>query len=193
MIAPISVQAAVISESLGVPAAIDLVVRLIEASKAHDEIAFLVALEAGSRHDVEDSVGAVAVVGIITAPLHFDVVDVLRIDLRPDVAGDIGIGNGDAVNQPADLVAAANVEHVVDHISAGNVVRDHGHAVGSVRPWGVPRISSRLNIVVVVTLSVVATTGSPDTRVVWFTPASVKLEMQHRAGVRLNDDILFSG
>ena len=50
--------------------------------------------------------------------------------------GDVGVGDLDAVDEPADLVAAAHVEHVVGHVGAGDVVGDHGHAVGAVGAGG---------------------------------------------------------
>ena len=42
------------------------------------------------------------------------------------------LGNGDAVDEPAGLMAAAHVQHVVGHVGAGDVVGDHLHADGSV-------------------------------------------------------------
>ena len=119
VVAAISVHAGVISKALGVSSATDLVVGLIEISEAGDQIAFLVAFKAGSRHDVEDSVGAVAVIGVVAAALNFQIIDIFGIDLRAQIAGDVGVGDGHAVNQPVDLVASAHVQHVVGHIGAG--------------------------------------------------------------------------
>src|SRR5438552_610757 len=62
--------------------------------------------------------------------LDFNGVYVLGIELRPDVGGNAGVGDGNAVEQPGDLMPAANVDLVVDHVCAGNIVGDHGHAVG---------------------------------------------------------------
>ena len=96
----------------------------------------MVALETAARNDVEDAVGAVADVGRVAAALDLDVVDVLGVDLRGEIAGDVGVGNLDAVDLPVELVAAAHVQHVVRHVGAGRVVGDHGHAVGAVRAGG---------------------------------------------------------
>ena len=131
-IGAVPVQAAVIGKPLRVPAAIDLVVRLIVASQADDEFAFLVAFKSGARNGVENPIGPVAIFRVVTAPLHLDVIEILGIDLRAHVVGDIGVGHRDAVDEPAELVSAADVKHVVDHVGARNVVRDHGHAVGSI-------------------------------------------------------------
>ena len=54
----------------------------------------VVALEAGARNDVEHAVRAVAIRGRVAAALGLQVVDVFRIDLRADVAGDVGVGDG---------------------------------------------------------------------------------------------------
>src|SRR3984893_11640744 len=96
----------------------------------------MVALEAGAGNDVEDAVGAVAYVGGVAAALDFDVVDVLGVDLSGEVRGDVGVGDLDAVDEPADLVAATHVEHVVGHVGARDIVGDHGHAVGAVGAGG---------------------------------------------------------
>ena len=95
------------------------------------QLAFAVALESVAGKDVEDAVGAVADVGGVAAALGFERVDVLGVDLRADVGGDLGVGDGDAVDEPTGLVAAAHVQHVVGHVGAGHVVGDHLHAVGA--------------------------------------------------------------
>ena len=96
-----------------------------------EELALVVALEAGPRHDIEDSVGAVAISGGIAAALHFEVIDILGIDLWPNVAGDIGIGDRHAIDGPRHLVPAAHVQLIVGDLGAGNVVGDHGQAVAA--------------------------------------------------------------
>ena len=137
VVAAVAVEAGVVGELLGVVAEVELVVGLEEVAGGEDELGLAVALEAGARHDVEDAVGAVADVGGVAAALDFEVVDVLGVDLRAEVGGDVGVGDFDAVDQPADLVAAAHVQHVVGHVGAGDVVGDHGHAVGAVGAGGV--------------------------------------------------------
>ena len=91
-------------------AEIELIVGLIPIAKARHQLRFVVAFEAGSGNHVENSVGAVAVIRIIAAALHFEIVDVLGIDLRPEIARDIRIRDRHAVDQPTHLMAAANVE-----------------------------------------------------------------------------------
>jgi hypothetical protein len=105
---------------------IDLVVCLIVAAITENEIAFFVPLETRSGNHVEDSVGSVAVFGVITAPLDFDVVDIFGINLGADVAGDVRVWDRHAVDKPTVLVSATDVEHVVDHVRSWDIVRDHG-------------------------------------------------------------------
>src|SRR5580693_6511876 len=67
VVAPVSVQAGVVSKSLRVSAATDLVVRLIKIPNAGREVAFPIAFKTGSRHDVEDAVRPVSVVGVVAS------------------------------------------------------------------------------------------------------------------------------
>jgi type I restriction enzyme, R subunit len=72
----------------------------------------------------------------VAAPLDLDIVDVLRIDLRAKIAGNVGVWNLNAVDEPAHLMATSHVQHVVRHVGSGHVVGDHRHAVGPVRAGG---------------------------------------------------------
>ena len=108
----------------------------VEIAAESSKFGVAVALEAVAGQDVEDAVGAVADVGGVTAALGFELVDVLGIDLRADVGGDLGVGDGDAVDEPTGLVAAAHVQHVVGHVGAGDVVGDHLHAQGAAGAGG---------------------------------------------------------
>ena len=107
-----------------------------EIAAGEQQLAVAVALEAVAGKHVEDAIGAVAHVGGVAAALGFERVDVLGIDLRADVGGDLGVGDGDAVDEPTGLVAAAHVQHVVGHVGAGNVVGDHLHADGAAGAGG---------------------------------------------------------
>ncbi len=49
-----------------------------------------------------------------------------------EILRDGGVDDGNAVQEPGGLVAAAHVEHVVRDVGAGDVVGDHGQAVGAV-------------------------------------------------------------
>ena len=100
----------------------------VEVAGGKQKFGFAIALESVAGQDVEDAVGAVADVGGVAAALGFELIDVLGVDLRADVGGDLGVGDGDAVDEPAGLMAAAHVEHVVGHVGAGDVVGDHLHA-----------------------------------------------------------------
>ena len=131
-IAAVAIDAGVIGEAFGVAAEAEGIVGLIEIAGAQDEFGLVVALESGAGHDVEDAVRAVAELGAIAAAIDFDVIHVFGIELRAEILRDGGIDDRNAIQQPCGLVAAAHVEHVVRDVGAGDVVGDHGHAVGAV-------------------------------------------------------------
>ena len=100
----------------------------VEVPACNPEFSVAIPLEPIPGQNVEDAVGAVAHIGRITAALNFESVDVLGVNLRADVGGDLCVGNRNAVEEPTGLVAAVHVQHVVRHVSAGHVVGDHLHA-----------------------------------------------------------------
>src|ERR1700692_3683370 len=109
-IAAIAAQTAVICKSFRVPSAADLVIRLIEISETCDEVALLIALKSRPRDDVEDAVSSIPIVRVITAPLDFHIIDVLGIELRPHIAGNIRVRNRYSVPHTAHLVSAADLQ-----------------------------------------------------------------------------------
>ena len=132
---PIRIVAAgadVVRKLRGVVAEAQPVVGLVVVAVTGNELGLAIALEAGVRSDVEDAVGAVAIFGRIAAGLGLQVRDVFGIELRPDVGGDVGVGDRHAVDGPRDLVAAANVQLVVHHVRAGNKLGDDLEAVAGV-------------------------------------------------------------
>ena len=137
VVAAVAVEAGVLGEFFGVVAEAELVVGLVEVAGGEDELGLAVAFEAGAGDDVEDAVGAVADVGGVAAALDLEGIDILGVDLRADVGSDVGVGDFDAVDKPAEFVAAAHVQHVVGHVGAGDVVGDHGEGVGAVGAGGV--------------------------------------------------------
>ena len=152
-------------------AAADLIVGLIEISEAGDEVALFIALESGTRNDVEDAVRAVSVVGVITSTLHFHVIDVFGIELRPDIAGDICVGDWHSIDQPAHLMAAANMKLIVSNIRAGNIFRNDCQAIGTVGARSILNLLAAQEVVGV-TESVEASIGSPVTSAFSVTPAN---------------------
>ena len=114
----------------------DLVVRLIEISSADNEITLSIAFKTISGHDVEDSVRTVSIVGIVAASQNFEIIDVFGINLRPQIGGDVRVGNRDTVNQPFNLMASAHVQHVVGHVRSRHVISDHLQAVRAICPRG---------------------------------------------------------
>src|SRR5262249_22809512 len=81
---------------------------------------------------VEHTVGTIAVLGVIAAALNLEIVDVLRVELRTNIGSDIRVRHGNTIEQPGNLVSAADMQLIMHHVSAGCVVGDHRHAVGLV-------------------------------------------------------------
>src|SRR5882672_5526344 len=94
------------------------------AAKGCDKFGFAVALKTRARNYIERAVGAVAIFCGKAAALDFDHVNVLGIELRADVGGNVCVRYGNAVYKPGDLVTAANVKLVVNHVRAGCVAGD---------------------------------------------------------------------
>src|SRR5271168_1065479 len=114
------------------PAEIQLIVGLEPVAETGNQFTLIVPLEPAAGDDIEDSVRAVSVVRFIAASLHLQIVNVLRVNHRAQVRGNVRVGDGDAVNQPFHLMSTAHMQHVVSHVGSGNVVGNHGHAVATV-------------------------------------------------------------
>ena len=140
VIGAIAVQAREPRQPLAMVANAQLVVGLVKRAVGRGHVDLAVALEASARNDVEHAVGAVAVFSRVAAALDLQIVNVLGVDLRPDVARDIRVGHGHAVDFPRDLVPAADVQLIVRHVGAGHEIGDHGHAVAEVRAGGVGNV-----------------------------------------------------
>src|SRR5260221_6236273 len=102
-IGPIAACTDVIREPLRVTAEIELIVGAVPGPVAEEQMPLVAALEAGARDDVECGVGSVAILSGKTSPLHLDGLDVLGIELWADVAGDVRVRHGHAINHPLDL------------------------------------------------------------------------------------------
>jgi len=118
-IAAIGIDAGVVREAVGMTAETEEVVGLVEVSGGDGELGLVIALEAGAGHDVENSVGAVAELRAIAAAIDFDVIQILGIELRPEILRNSGVDDRNTVEEPCGLVAAAHVEHVVGDIGSG--------------------------------------------------------------------------
>jgi hypothetical protein len=68
-IAAIPIQASIIGKPLRVPATTDLVICLKKTAEACADIAFTISFKSGSRQDVENAVGPVAIFRVIAPPL----------------------------------------------------------------------------------------------------------------------------
>ena len=131
-IASVSIHTRVVGESLGVTPKVDLFVCLIKVPEGRHKFAIVVFLKSRSRQDIEFPIGAVAKCGIVAAAQNLHVVDILGIDLRSEVGGNICIRNGDAVDEPGGLVAPPHVQHVVCEVCARGEIGDHRDAVRAV-------------------------------------------------------------
>ncbi len=132
-VAPVHVGAGVVREAPGVVAHAELIVGLVVAAGARDQLRLAVALEPRARNHVEDAVGAIAVFGAVAAALHLHVVDVFRVELGADVAGDVGVGHRHAVDEPGDLVSAPQVQLIVGGVRARD---ERGNGLEAVRAVG---------------------------------------------------------
>src|SRR5258708_7392968 len=93
IVAPIATEACVIGHLLRVVPEVYLVIRLQEAPGTQNDLGLAIPLEACSWNDIEYAIRAIADVRRVAAPLDLDVVDVLRIDLRAKIAGNVGVWN----------------------------------------------------------------------------------------------------
>ena len=133
-IAAVAIHAGVIREPFGVTANVEFVIALIKIAEAGNELGLVIALESRAGNNVEDAVSAVAELSPVAATINFHVIDVLGIELRTKIGSDVRVRNGNAVDQPAGLVPAADVELVVGDVSAGHVVGNHSQTVGAISP-----------------------------------------------------------
>src|ERR1041385_6151458 len=108
----------------------------MKRAKSSHQFARAAALEAGTRNNVEYAVGPVTIGRRVSASLGFQIVDVLGVDLRADIAGDVGVGDGNAVDCPGDLVPATQMKLVVRDICAGDIIGDGIQAVAQVGAGG---------------------------------------------------------
>src|SRR5262249_20899695 len=127
----IDADARVVCETIRVVTEANLAVRGMKAAVRGGHFDFPVAFERRGGDDVEDAVGAVPVLAGFPAALDFHNVDILGVKLRANVRSNVGVGYGYAVDQPGNLMAAANVQLVMDHVSARRVSRDE---LETVRP-----------------------------------------------------------
>src|SRR6185437_13120796 len=118
-----------VSELFSVAAEVHLIVGLVERAEGSEQLTFLIALETRSRDRVEYTIGTVAVSRRVSAALGFEVIDVLRIDLRADIAGNIRIGNRNAVDGPGYLMSTANMQLVVRDPRARDIIGDRTQTV----------------------------------------------------------------
>src|ERR1700761_222402 len=86
IVAAIAVDAGVPGKFFRVAAQAELVIRLIEVARREHQFALAIALEAATRNYVKDAVSTVTQSGSIAPPVDLQVVDILGIDLRRDIA-----------------------------------------------------------------------------------------------------------
>ena len=96
----IRVHADVVRGTVAVIAQTELVIGFTEAAVVDQQLRLAIPLEARSWYHVEHAVRPIAELGGIAAPLDLDGLDVLRIELGSDVAGDVCVRDRDAVHEP---------------------------------------------------------------------------------------------
>ena len=107
------------------------VVGLVEVSSAENEFGLPVALESSAGHNVEHSISTVAKLGAVAATIHLQVGDILGIELRAEVRGDVGVRDGNAIDEPTGLVPSADVKLIMSEVCARDVIGNHGQAIGA--------------------------------------------------------------
>ena len=155
-----------------------IVVGLPEIAAARDQLALIVAFEAGARHDVEHAIGTISQICGVAAPLDLEIIDVLGIDLWSQVARDVGVWNLDPVHGPSRLMAPANMQLIVNDIGSRNESVIIARLFVCSAP-GVRSMSSRLTTVVgvavtgtavsVVAVTVTAGSEAPLASCTWAT------------------------
>src|SRR5208337_2280390 len=102
-IAAVAIDAGVIREAVGVAAEAEFIVGLVKVARGDGEFGFVVALESGAGHDVENAISAVAELCAVAAAVHFNVIQILGIELGTEILRDGGIDDGNAVEHPCRL------------------------------------------------------------------------------------------
>src|ERR1019366_3562775 len=97
-----------------------MIVGLVEAPGADQQFRVVVPFEPRSGKYVEHAVRAVAVRGVKAATLDFQEIDIFRVELWSDIAGDVSVRHRDAINQPADLMAPADMQLIMGDIGSGH-------------------------------------------------------------------------
>ena len=110
----------------------DLIICVVETSIAGDKLSVPIALETGAGNNVEHAISAIAVFCGITAPSHLEIINIFWIKLRPNVGSNTRVWNRYAIKQPAHLMPAANMEQIMHHVCAGDVIRNHRKTIGLV-------------------------------------------------------------
>jgi hypothetical protein len=125
--------ARVVREAIAMTSKVDLIVGRAMRAVVQQDVRLTVALESAARHDVEHGIRAVAVLRGVAAALCLERLDIARIELRADVAGDVGVRHRNAVDQPVDLMSAADMQLIVNDDGARHEVGDHRQAVRPIR------------------------------------------------------------
>src|SRR5262245_40809107 len=132
VVAAVSIQAEIISKAVGMVAEAKLIVSGFVIGIAGHQFALPASLKAAASDNIEHAIGPIAEFCRVASTLDLDIIDVLWVELRTDIAGDIRIRHRHAVNRPGDLMPASYMELIMNHVCPRDEVRDHGHTVGPV-------------------------------------------------------------
>ena len=132
-VAAIPVGAREVGKTLRVPAHARLCVGLVVVPGRQHKLGIVVALESGPGDDVEDRVRPIPVRRVISTAQRLELIHVLGIELRSDIARDVRVRNRHAINKPADLMATAHMQLVVCDVRSRYERRDGRKAVAQTR------------------------------------------------------------
>ncbi len=99
-IGPITIRADVISKPVAVVPEAQLIIGAVEAPCVDGQIGFAIAFEPAAGHHVQYPLRAVAGVGGQAPTLHLEGFDVTGMELRANVARNVGIGHRHAIHEP---------------------------------------------------------------------------------------------
>src|SRR6185369_4795024 len=108
-IGAITGKASVVSKALGVVSKADLIIGIVVTSVADHDFTLAVPLETRTRHHVEHAVSTVSIVRGESAALYFQIINIFRVELWPDVGRNAGVRQRHSIDQPRNLMPTSDV------------------------------------------------------------------------------------
>src|SRR5438045_4165384 len=82
-------------------------------------------LNAAAGTGIEYAVGPIRKLGGVASALDLNIVDVFRIELRANIAGNICVRHRNTINCPGYLMPASDMELIMNHVTPGHKIGDH--------------------------------------------------------------------